>query len=306
METNIINGLKVVKNGKKTIVTLSDNKVGQLKDFLSANTDAIVLISPTSYVDEFGLSFHVADLEVLKELPEIKKVILLSNGMSAYQGLYHLKNLTSLRSWLSDLPELDFSFFKYLEDVEFTCTPKTKNFFECLSLRYIAIWKYNSRSKDLTDFSVFANLISLKITQSNIVSIEGIAHIKGLKSLSLNYNPKLVISLAFLGFKLPNIETLIIDNCKSIDFGFIEVFPNLKTLVISKLQPVESLRPILDGLPKLENLFVGETRIAESDNNYYLNYPHIKGFLFDDKKHHLLKNKDLDKDWNYVFDIAED
>ena len=98
-----------------------------------------------------------------------------------------------------------------------------------------------------------------------------------------------------LGVSLPNIEELEINTCRKVSLEFINVFPNLKKLTLVKFQDIHALLPILEGLPRLEELFVGETKILEADNTYYLNYPNIKSFFFDEKKYHKLKNKDLRK-----------
>jgi len=297
VETKLINGLKVVYNHSRnlTIATLSDNSLAELKAFLKSNPEATVVINPNSWKD-FEEILNVHDFEVLKELPEIKRVILIINWeMDSISGLYHLKNLVKLDAWLASFLDLDFSFFQVIEDVAFNWTPKTQNFFGCNSLRVIRVWKYKATDKTLSEFGVFNNVENLGIIQSNITTIKGLENVRSLKKLELAYNTALEINDNDLGFKLPNVEVLEINTCRKIGLSFVKVFPNVRKLTLVQFQDIQALRPILDGLPKLEELFVGQTKILETDNSYYLDYPHIKEFFFAEKKYHKLKNKDLER-----------
>ncbi|MES1181182.1 MAG: hypothetical protein ABUL44_00150, partial [Flavobacterium sp.] len=228
---------------------------------------------------------------------EIKKVILTIDRMiKSYEGLYHLNNLIYLQASDAESLDLDFSYFKKLEDISFYWTPKTQNFFDYKSLRIIRVWKYKSKDKTLSEFSAFSNVEKLGIIQSNITSIKGIKNLDRLKELELSYDLNLEINYDDLDFTLRNIEVLEIDTCKKVGLDFIKVFPNVKKLTLVKFQDILELRPILEGLPMLEELFVGETKILETDNSYYLDYPRIKKFFFAEKKYHKLKNRDLKKD----------
>lgn len=299
IDTKLINGLKVVYNHDEgiTIVTLSDNKIKELNTFLMQNPNAIVLISPTNYGGEYDLTFDVYDLDILKNIEGVKRVILsINRQLHSYTGLYYLKNLEYLQARNADSIDFDFSCFKKLEEVSFYWTAKTKGFFSCTSLKSIRIWKYKAKNKTLLEFPSLEKVIKLGIIQSNITSIRGLEKLKHLKVLELSYNLGLEINYADLCFTMPYVEELEINTCKKVGLDFIKIFPNVRKLTLVKLQDIEELRPILDGLPKLEELFVGETKILEIDNSYYLNYPKIKKFFFDERKYHKIKNKNLRSD----------
>ena len=299
VETKIINGLKVVINHNRnlTIATLSDNSIEELKQFLINNSEAVVVITPRDY-EQDGFTLDIDTFDILKQF-DLKRIIITSGMITIkdISGLYAQKNLTYLDISFFTYFDIDFSYFKKLEKISFYWTPGMKNFFSCSTLKDIDIHKYKAPKKDLAEFSAFPGLQNLWVVQSNIVSIRGIEKLNLLNTLFFSHNTNLEISFSQLGFTMPHVEDLEIDTCRKIDLDFIKIFPNLKRLKLTQFQDIKSLRPILDGLPKLEELFVGETKIEESDNAYYANYSNIKRFFFDAKKHHRLKNEDLGKDW---------
>ncbi len=294
MEKKIIDGLHVVYNGSLTIVTLVIDTIPNLKRFLSQHENVTVLIQPISYhIDEFSLTTD--NLDFLNGL-DLERILLTGGGMGIdHSGLYTQVNLVDLSARFFDHADLDFSYFKKLEVIEFYWSPRTRNFFGCTSLKDISTWKYKSADKTLAEFSVFNKLEKLKVVQSNILNIDGIENLSHLRSLTLAYNTNLEIK--YSGVVFENVEELEINTCRKVNLDFIKMFPNLKRLELFNFQPIPELRPILDGLPKLEDLFVGSTKIEESDNTYYLNYPNIKRFFFAEKRHHVLKNKDVGKDY---------
>lgn len=298
VEKKIINGIKVVynHNTNKVIVSLSDSKVSEIKDFLKQkeNKDAILLIAPTTLHEVYGYTLDINTLDILKEF-DLKNILITDvRDINDISGLYTQKNLKILDTWQCEI-DLDFSYFSNLEELHFYWSQKDKNLFLCTSLKRIRIWKYKSKNNTLNEFSSLINLEELGVIQSNIVNISGIEKLQRLKKIELSYNLKLEIDFKELGFTLPNIEDLEINTCKKVGLDFIKVFPNVKKLRLVKFQDIEQLKPILDGLPMLEEIFVGETNILESDNTYYTNYKNIRRFFFAGKKHHKLTYRDVEK-----------
>lgn len=295
VETKVINGLKIVYNHNRNMIiaTLSDGKINELKEFLKENIEAFVLVQPTTY-EKDGFVLNVDNLDILKSL-DLKRIFLSSGTITVkdFSGIYSQKNLIELKVIYVDI-DIDFSYFKKLERISYYWTPKTKGFFDCVSLKAIKIWKYKSKDSTLNEFNAFVNLEELAVTQSNIKSISGIEKLQHLRKLELSYNLKLQIDFKELGFILPNVEDLEINTCKNVGLDFVKVFPNVKKLKLVKFQDIEQLKPILDGLPLLEEIFVGETNILESDNTYYTTYTNIKRFFFAEKKYHKLKYREVE------------
>lgn len=269
-EVKLINGLKVVTNNrtKVSFVTLSDGKLQDLKDYIEENPNVVVDICPTLYDYHFGekLIFDVENLDILENLSNIKNIFLtISYNLESYDGLKYLINLECLLARFAEKVDFDFSFYPKLKEVKFNWTTKTKFFFKCFSLENITIWKYKSKDSTLAEFSDFVNLKKLTITQSNIKNISGISNLRNLSHLSLNYNSKLEFDASVQHDYFLFVEFLEIENCKKINLDFIEFFPNLRKLTLVKFQEIESLKPIFEGLSKLEELSISETKIL--DNN---------------------------------------
>lgn len=292
-----IDGVQVTYNSttNKKIVTLSTKNFQKVKDYINTHSDIIVRARPTTY-DKDGFILDILNLDILKDI-DIRKFLYSDIGtitISDFSGLYFLKNLEELDIRMNRPIVLDFSKFKTLASASIYYWPgKTKNLFLCKTLKNLSIWKYDSMYKNLMEMSSLENLETLRVIQSSIKTIGSIEKLSKLKTIELSYNSKLKIDCNELNIVMPDIEELEINTCKNIGLDFLKIFPNLKRLTLVKFQPIPELKIILDGLPKLEKLFVGETKILESDNRYYLNYPQIKEFFFDEKKHHVIKNVDL-------------
>lgn len=280
-EVRLINGLKVVTNNttKITFVTLSDGKLQELKDYIEEDPNVVVDICPTLYDSDFGekLVFDVENLDILENLSNIKNIFLtISYDLKSYDGLKYLVNLECLLARFAEKVDFDFSFYPKLKEVKFNWTTKTKFFFKCLLLENITIWKYKSNDGTLSEFSSLVNLKKLTISQSNISCLSGISDLHYLSYLSINYNSKLEFIDSLPHDKFLYVEFLEIESCKKINIDFIAFFPNLKKLTLVKFQDIESLKLIFEGLSKLEELSISETKILDINDINFQKYSKVK------------------------------
>jgi|GEM_PF-2369291 len=291
----LFNKLSVAEYPPRMSATLSLDAIDDLKLYLDLNPDTMLFVSLLQ--DKFNKCYEGEDLDILKEIPNVKRIYFGTSYVKNFSGLYYLKELKELIN-LYDEMGIDYSHFSEIEKLEINWSKKDKDLFTRFSLKSLRIHKYKSQSEDLIEFSNLNNLNNLWIIQSTVSSINGIEKIPLLKKMTLAYNSKLKICLNNLNFVISEIDELVIESCKNIGLDFVKIFPNIKRLEIRNQGKISSLRPILEGLPKLEKLFVGAgTIIEEADNKYYNDFDNIRQFFFQDTKNHYLKCKDLNKEW---------
>lgn len=283
------------KDGKLLFKFIED-KVNDLYVILEKDIEGKVIVAfNREYIN--NKSYENRDLKLLVGL-DIKRLFLLpefDNYFSNIEVVYSFKNLIELVNWDNGL-KIDFQYLNKLEALECSYNPRLKNFFTLVNLTYLKINRYSSKSIDLEEFRAFANLSELYICFTKIQSINGLQSLKNLKKLTIRSAPKLEINLNDNLNPLYSVEELWLDSCKKVTFDFVKLFPNLKKLDISGWGNIETVKPILKALPKLEKFSIGDgTTIMEHDNRYFNDYPKIKEFFFVEKKWHKLKLKDLGK-----------
>lgn len=286
-----INGVIVVKTSRGDVVHLDEKNLQGCLAYVKKSEWKIISIH-TSYSGK--PSYNSNDLEVLKLIDfPIDEILVFSLKIKDWSGLYYLKSLNTLRvNWLDGVI-VDFSKIKGLKSIWVDWNKKQSNLFLLKDLEVLRLWKYKPKISNLEELEKLKALTSLEIIQSNIKNISGVEKLKSLKSLGLAYNRNLEILKSDITEPQLNLESLDIEACKKINLDFVKLFPNLKKLRIVNNGTIKSLRPILDGLPKLEEIFIGESLIEESDNEYYKDYKNIKRFFFAEKRHHKLKLKEL-------------
>jgi hypothetical protein len=287
----IVEGVKIYKTPQGEIIQLDENNINNCFKVLVEQN-----ITRLDICNLFDYSYKKSDLEIFKKynvtLDEIK---ISSAKIDDWTGLYYLKSLKNLNARWLDNVILDFSKIHGLESIWVDWHKKQTNLFNLLYLKELHLWKYKPNTKSLYEIEGLPNLVTLQLVQSNITNLKGIECIIHCKTLSLAYIKDLEINKDDFKTPLFSIENLDIESCKKVNLDFIKLFPNIRKLRFVNNGKLESLRLILDGLPFLEEIFIGETVIEESDNEYYRNYPNIKKFFFKEMRHHKLKLKDLGK-----------
>lgn len=168
-------------------------------------------------------------------------------------GIYSQTALIELDTTDFENYAFDFCFFKNLEKLSAFWSKEHRGFFSLTKLRNLRLWKYKSKNQDLKEFEEFKKLNYLKLIQSNVTNLHGLEKLESIEELVLAYNPKLEFERNSK-FSFTQVVKLEIENCKKINLDFIKVFPNLKKLEINNQPDIISLKPLLDGLTKLEQL----------------------------------------------------
>jgi len=232
------------------MVLFTPNTIKLIKEYLLLNNDAILVIN----FFDLCLDSSFNNFDILKGL-NIRNLLL--SHISCKEKdidtsyLLNINSLVTLDDRNSELP-YDFSRMPNLEVLRYGWTPKCKNLNTYNILIELGLWGYKPKSKDLTAFSTFTNLIELRLLQSNIRTIIGLEKTNNIKTLSLVYNRAL--DLKNVDFVMESVEDLYIENCPKINKeDVIRIFPNVKSLVFaSKRLSKDIKRYFIENLKNLK------------------------------------------------------
>lgn len=275
-------------DGRKAFY-FSIHELDSVAETLAIYPDAVVIIS-SSYLDDSGeFGYPSTNLEILKNYPTIKGLQVVGGAFSDFTPLKNLKQLEFLDlSFISDL-KYDFQENRLLRHLELNWSKHVDGLNELTELEVLSLAKYKSLTGDLSPFSNWKKLKSLSLSDSDFNSINGLEEMNNLELLEFNRCKK----INFEGVSISTVKELSLEKCSSVDLSFIQAFPKLEKLSLFGQATIESIKPILDGLPRLKYLSILNTKILESDNRYWLDYKNRVQFEIQEQKHHLLKEKDL-------------
>ena len=236
--------------------------------------------------------FKESDLKCLKDLyVEGLNIVARIDDFSELK--YH-KELKYLIFDNSPSEEFDLLLFPKLEELGLEWNRSFKNLYLHKTLKYLLLSKYKTKTKDLQEVSKITQLEALRIRQSSIVSLSGLASLKKLRWLSLPYN------LSLSNFEstdkvMENLICLHIERCVKLTIENLPVMPNLKELFYINNGKVASLKPLLSKTPNLEILDLQQSVVEEQDVSYLLSLPKLKRIYYPEKKWHKYSSDDLNE-----------
>jgi Leucine-rich repeat (LRR) protein len=280
-------------NEEKKRLAFSPKCINEINEYLDKNHDATLIIDFSDLLLDHK-KFN--DFKTLDGI-NLRKLMFTANPRSSFYNLDTFKKIPNLIELDDRTPieEINYNFLNYprLEILRLTWSKRFQNINECSNLTELSLWSYKSKTGCLNEFNSLTRLKELRIIQSNITSIKGINNFDKIVEMSFVANRKL--SFDDLESQFPNAEVLYIENCNNISIQtIVKLFPNVKELTFLNNHEVESIKFILDKLKNLEKLNIYNLKILESDNKYWKDYKNLKGFNFQDRKHHLLKRKDFE------------
>lgn len=281
MEEEIINGFKWVSIlGNKMLVIES----GRLQECLNyASSECVKAI----YISNYN-GYYLTDLEFLHQHNWFTEVM--SSGDSRNISAIHaLKNLRKLNI-NNEKQEIDLTRFSSLEDCSVDWNNKIKGLNTVNNLQHLKLWKFKPSSKDFTALTGCMQVRTLKVTESNIESFEGIEALPALDHFEGYYLPKLK-QLNGLEILAAQLTTLILENSKKLTNydATLRQLTNLEKLILSDCAPLATIN-FIQSLPKLSFFsFVG-TNILDSDISPADNLGYAG---FDNKRHYNRKFENM-------------
>lgn len=265
--------LKFTNENAKAVRYYPEDR-NELEKYFNNNTDAILIINFDYYFDFRDQIFFFKEINFIN----FKKILLIGNGSHNYdlENFKSNNNLIELDDNYSEI-SYDFSGFPNLEKLKYFHIKGSCNYASMSKLKELSLWSYPK--KNVEEFFDLKNLELLRFVQSKIENLNGLDKFKKLSNVYLIANKNLVFDSNI--HVNENVKELYIDSCKKIDINLIpKQFPNLEKLTLMKNGEVKELKYILDNLKKLKELNLMGTKIIESDNRYWKNYPNIISITF--------------------------
>jgi len=268
------------KFGKCLVVTSKWNK--EYENYLiKHNIKELNLNYARGWIEE--------DIYFLKEIHFLEglSITAFEINISQINDLHALRTL-SLSTFSNS--EIDFNNFPNLEDCFLEWRSKTESIFNCITLKRLCINQY--KGKDTSQFARLTNLNNLRILNSPIRSLEGLASLKKLVSLEIANFRKLE---SLKGIEtLTQLEELQIHGCKKIDnIELLARLTNLKILYLCNVGMIDNIKPLLN-LKELEQfIFYEDTNIADGDLTPLTKLPKLNYVAFQNRKHYSHKREML-------------
>lgn len=243
----------------------------------------------TAWVHGFGMA-SLPDLSILDGAIDHLSVLTLNiESDAAVMTLPGLHSL-SLQTYARD--RIDFGAFESLNDLTFHWRPGAESALGLHGLKSLSIFKFPFG--DLSALGGLTELRRLGIWSARIERLDGIGAFRGLQSLFLVDDRRLVDLTALAG-DAPRLRGLDFNGCRSFrDISPLAAQVDLEELSLTDCGRIESLAP-LATLKKLKRLwFYGSTVIEDGDMSVLLDLPLLHGCSFTNRRHYGHRSQDIE------------
>lgn len=246
-------------------------------DDINGNPDALVLKGESlneevEYINNNKIksiyltlfkSKAINNLDFLKETDCIEKVNLNDVDVD-YSGLYFLNNLKcAILSIKNKKQHLDYSNFKQLEYLSIDWYSQFPDLSSNLKLKELVIWKFKPKTKLLSVLRLPNGLEKFKISESNILNLEGL-YLPNIKNFEGHYCNSLE-SLEGLKGLSTDLNTLILDYCKKLtDYTDIKFCKQLNKIILGDCGDISTLR-WLEELNNVNHFSFWNTKLIDGN-----------------------------------------
>ena len=287
IEINISDKMKEIErfhvvdigNGHK-VLTIRSDYIDKCMEYYNQHEDIDGI-----YISRI-LGYKLPDITFFQQHKYIKGISISDSNKIDLSGIENLKELEYI--FISDNTQpIDYSVFPKLEQIGSTWHPKVIISEKCRKLKYLCLWHYKPKSKDLTELPNLPNLEFLGIIQSPIESTKGIENFKKLKQIDLAYQPKLT---TLYGIENLPIEIAEVQNCKHLrNLDHFRTVKTLRKLICFKCGAVQSINFIRD-LKSLNHFAFLDMDVLDGDMSPCLS---VRYMAFTNKKHFTHTSKQL-------------
>ena len=236
-----------------------------------------------------NLYFFDSNIDFLNRCDFVEKINLNCDCVIDFSGIYYLKKLKSL--FVNETKgKIDVSNYCLLEHLRINMKNVT-GLDKLKSLKKLALWSYNPKSKDLSELSALRSLEELELIRSNINSFKGCEKLQNLTLLDCTYMSKLT-NLDYLEQMKETLKILRFESCKNIqNHDYVKCLTNLEWLVYLKCGQMDTIEFIKD-MPNLKNFVFMNTDVLDGNIAPCEGLEHV---AFTDKKHFSHRMRDFKK-----------
>lgn len=214
---------------------------------------------------EITFRYQEAQIDFLRECPSVEALILEGPSVMNFDGAYHLKAIKALIiNEVSPSLVIDLSQLVSLEELYGKLPPKTLGIGSLVNLKEMMVRGYQSKGKNLEEFTNLKSLEHLELMNANLISLEGIQGLKKLGHLGL-FRMKTLTNIEALQHLSENLTKLQFEFVKNIqEFSPIGKVQSLEYLSICACGDIPSIQ-FVEHLPHLKTLILADSTVVDGD-----------------------------------------
>ncbi|MCA8984726.1 MAG: hypothetical protein R3C12_17145 [Planctomycetaceae bacterium] len=235
----------------------------------------------------------IADLSFLADFPNLRYLEVVDQKKI---NTRYLDGLSNLRGLKLETPGagLDFSCFPELEVFVGDWHADNANVRGCSELRQLRAWHFKPKSRDLRDVANPTRLEWLALTQTDVVSLDGLENCEDLRYFEIAYAPQLKSLDAFARGVL-EVREVSLGHAKKIEsYAPLAAPSHLRRLKLSDCAPMPDLK-WTNGMSRLDIFSFVNTNVEDGDLSPLLQLPGLRYVGTMDKKHYNYKFDAINK-----------
>jgi hypothetical protein len=238
-------------------------------------------------IKNVSIDNSIIECDFLEKLDFIEEIYI--SDSICLKGIYHLKNLKRIVINIENKKDLiDFSCFPKLEILSIDWYNNFPDLSKNENLKELSVWKFKPKSKSLAELSLPKNLEKLHITESNILSLEGL-ELDNLKEFEGHYCNALETVKGIRNFS-KNLNVLILDYCRKLtSYEDLKFAKNVEKLILGNSGDIPNLK-WLKNLKKVKHFTFVNTKITDGDTSPCFGIDYIG---FKNQKHYNYKEEDI-------------
>lgn len=274
--------IKRIRKTQRDRIVIEDEFLGDYVDYIQKNNIKKIQINELYYKKD-----HV---DFLEKCPELEDINISSIHIKDIESIYKLKSLRKLGIHVPNI-SLDLSKLQELDELDLEWNKNIKGLESCSNLRKLFLLQYKPINKNLEELQGLVKLRNLTLTQSNILSFQGVSSLVELKTLELNYLRN-ILQLDELEQNAESMEVLSIQSCKKIsNWDSLIKQKKLKQISLANCGKIPSVH-FTYQLTNLSTFIFMETLVEDGDLTPLLKLDYV---AFNDKKHYSHKSSDFNK-----------
>jgi len=236
-------------------------------------------------------AYKAPDVEFLQHYPHVRAVAVSEAASLDLSGLRHLRHLRALslpadRQGIGPDRAIGLRQFQELEEFGGEWSPKLELGSDVLRLKTLHLWKYRSKTNDLTGFPELPSLQKLTLLQAGMTHLEGAGRLRNLRELEFYACRRLVSVEGIAALADSPLERLTLERCRQVaDYRALASLRRLKSLALVTGADIPSLE-FLSGCSRLEGFGFFETNVVDGDLTPLLRHPSLTFVGSLDKRHY--------------------
>lgn len=274
-----------IKDGFSFFDGFFGQSVFNLNDLDKNKLDYII----TNRIKNVSIDNAILECDFLYKLEFIEEVYL--GNTICLEGFYQLKNLKRIVINIENHKKsIDFSNFPNLEILSIDWYGFFPDLSKNTKLKELSVWKYRPKSKSLAELRLPVSLEKLHITESNILTLEGL-QLSNLKEFEGHYCNSLASINGIENFS-SSLKILILDYCRKLtQYNNLKNAQNLEKIILGSSGDIPSLG-WLKKIKKVKHFSFWNTKLLDGDTSPCFGIDYVS---FQNQKHYHHKAEEFSR-----------